>query len=131
MALRDPIAAYNAGSNVEAHLVCGLLQDEGIDAVVVEDHSPVGQGWVGFLAEIHKPQVWIERGDRERAMPVLADYDRRNTERSGAKSGSPAVAVCEMCGMTSEFPTAQIGTVQNCPHCQAYVDVEAETGARE
>ena len=133
MALRDPFAAYNASSNVEAHIVCGLLQDAGIAAMVIEDVSQVGVWLGGTVAEIHKPQVWIERADIERARPVLTDYDRRNAERRAAERGKreaapPIEVVCEECGKRSEFPSAQKGTVQNCPHCRAYVDVGDEVG---
>ena len=133
MALRDPFAAYNAGSNVEAHLVCGLLQDAGIPAMVIEDVSQVGVWLGGMVAEIHKPQVWIERADIERARPVLTDYERRNAERSaaertGREAGPPVEVVCEECGKRSEFPAAQKGTTQNCPHCRAYVDVGDDVG---
>jgi hypothetical protein len=133
MTLRDPFAAYNAGSNVEAHLVCGLLQDAGIPAVVIEDVSQVGVWLGGMVAEIHKPQVWIERADIERARPVLTDYDRRNADRQAAERGTgeagpPVVVVCEECGKRSEFPAAQTGTVQSCPHCRAYVDVGDDSG---
>jgi hypothetical protein len=133
MSLRDPFAAYNAASNLEAHLVCGLLQDAGIQAVVIEDVSQVGVWLGGTVAEIHKPQVWIERADIERARPVLTDYERRNAERRAAEraeraAGPPVEVVCEECGKRSEFPAAQNGTTQNCPHCGAYVDVGDEVG---
>ena len=134
MSLRDPFAAYNAGSNVEAHFVCGLLVDAGVEAVVVEDLSQVGVWAGGLVAEIHKPQVWIERADIERARPVLTEYERRAAarrlaERGGAgAAGPPVEVVCEECGKRSTFPAAQKGTVQNCPHCRAYVDVEEEDG---
>jgi Putative prokaryotic signal transducing protein len=131
MVLRDPFAAYNAGSNVEAHIVCGLLLDAGITAMVIEDVSQAGVWLGGTVAEIHKPQVWIERADIERARPVLTDYDQRNAERRAAErgereAGPPVEVVCEECGKRSEFPAAQTGTVQNCPHCRAYVDVGDE-----
>jgi hypothetical protein len=131
MALRDPFAAYNAGSNVEAHLVSGLLQDAGIQAVVIEDVSQVGVWMGGTISELHKPQVWVERADIERARPVLEEYDRRSAERSLAKldgDGSPIEVECEKCGKRSEFPASQLGSVQNCPHCLAYVDVGDEVG---
>jgi hypothetical protein len=131
MSLHDPFAAYNAASNLEAHFVCGLLQDAGIQAVVIEDVSQVGVWLGGTVAEIHKPQVWIERADIERARPVLTDYERRNAERRVAErveraAGPPVEVVCEECGKRSEFPAAQKGTTQNCPHCWAYVDVGDE-----
>jgi hypothetical protein len=134
MALKDPFAAYNAGSNVEAHMVCGLLQDAGIEAMVIEDVSQVGVWLGGTVAEIHKPQVWIERADIERARPVLTDYDRRATERraaekdAGGSAGPPIQVVCEECGKRSEFPANQKGSVQSCPHCRAYVDVGDDVG---
>lgn len=132
MTLRDPFAAYNAASNVEAHLVCELLQDADIQALVIEDVSQVGVWMFGTLSEIHKPQVWIERADTERARPVLVEYERRNAERraagSGAPAGPPVEVLCDECGKRSEFPAAQLGTTQNCPHCQAYVDVGDDPG---
>ena len=123
MAFREPFAAYNAASNVEAQIVCNLLLDEGIEAVVIEDVSAVGWGWAGPLAEVHKPQVWIERADIDRAKPVLDEYERLETERRKPATGEPIDVVCEECGKRSSFPTSQKGSVQNCPHCKAYVDV--------
>lgn len=134
MALRDPFAAYNAGSNIEAHLVCGLLVDAGIEAVVIEDVSQVGVWVGGTIGELHKPQVWIERADIEPARTVLTEYERRAAERRAAErdtagsAGPPVKVVCEECGKASEFPAAQRGTVQSCPHCRAYVDVGDEVG---
>ncbi len=123
MPLRDPFAAYNASSNLEAHMVCGLLQDAGIEAMAIEDNSQAGLWVGGTLAEIHKPQVWIERSDIERASAILTDYDRRSTERLSGKQGLAVDVVCEKCGKQSTFPAVQSGTVQNCPHCRAYIDV--------
>ncbi len=89
MALRDPFAAYTAGSNVEAYLVCGLLQDEGIQAAVIEDVSQVGV-WLGGLAsQLHKPQVWIERADIEQARPVIEEHERAQ-RRAPSRGEGPA-----------------------------------------
>lgn len=38
---------------------------------------------------------------------------------------------CEECGKASSFPAAQRGTVQDCPHCGASVDVEADVFSGE
>lgn len=138
MPLRDPFAAYDAGDNLEAHLVCGLLRDAGIEATVVEDVSQAGVSAWGLLAGIHKPQVWIERDEIERARPVLTEYERRNADRraaeraaagrSGGEEDWPIDVPCEECGTRSEFPAALRGTVQSCPRCRAFVDVENEAG---
>lgn len=127
MALRDPFAAYNAGTNIEAHLVCRMLNEAGIEAAVIEDISAAGIEWVGLLSEIHKPQVWIERADIERAKPILDEYEQRAAERRKTESdGEPIDVTCEECGQTSEYPATQKGSVQSCSHCGAYVDVGDE-----
>lgn len=124
MTFTDPLAAYNAASNLEAHLVCRLLNDAGVPATVVEDVSQVGVWLGGFISEIHKPQVWIERADAGRAKPVLDEYERRAAERRRTDAAGPPIAVtCERCGKTSEFPASARGTVEICPHCGGYVDV--------
>src|SRR6187200_2178746 len=80
MALRDPVAVYNAASNVEAHLVQNALVSGGVEAHVTEDVSQVGTWAFGLIPELHKPQVWVERADIARAKPILEGYERRSAE---------------------------------------------------
>ncbi len=119
MALRDPFAAYNAANNLEAHLVCNLLNDAGIEAYVIEDLSQVGVWLGGLIPEIHKPQVWIERADVERAKPFLEDYERRAEERRRELANAPPVeVVCEECGKTSPVPGQSKGVHPGLPPLQ-------------
>lgn len=67
MALRDPVAAYTAASNLEAHLICNLLIEAGVPAVAVDDVSQVGTWMFGLVSQFHKPQIWVERDDVARA----------------------------------------------------------------
>ena len=53
MALQDPVAIYDAANDVDAHLLCNLLNEAGVEAYVTEDDAQVGQ----FL----RPQVWVDR----------------------------------------------------------------------
>ena len=128
MTLNDPVAVYDAATNVEAHLVRTLLVEEGIDAQVVEDLSTGGLWMFGLLPGIHKPQVWVQRADLQRAQPLLVEYERQEAERQAAhqqaaRTGEPIKVTCEDCGQASMFPAEHQGTVQECPHCGAYVDV--------
>lgn len=128
MAFHDPFAAYNAGTNFEAHLIREMLAEAGIEAVVIEDTAQVAMGWAGPLAELYKSQVWIERAAIEQAGPLLATYDKRNAERAAAyqgelEAGPPVEVLCEKCGKSSSFPASKKGRVERCPHCRAYVDV--------
>jgi hypothetical protein len=128
MPLQDPVAVYNAASNVEAIQVCNALVAAGIEAHITEDHSAVGFSVYGRLAEIHKPQVWVARADIERARPVLIEYERRAAELQPQEVGigEPIEVVCD-CGQTTRFPATQRGSVQECPACGAFLDVgEAE-----
>jgi DNA-directed RNA polymerase subunit RPC12/RpoP len=129
MPLRDPVAIYVPASNMEAHLICEALHNAGIDAHAVEDVSQVGTWMFGLVSQIHKPQVWVERADVKAAKPILEEYERRakvNRDAKNAKRGSPDMieVVCEECGRSSRFPIEQEGSVQDCPHCGAYIDVE-------
>jgi hypothetical protein len=128
MALRDPVAVYNAANNLEAHFVCEALAAAGVEAYPTEDVSQIGT-WVGGLVpELHKPQVWVEREDVARAVPVLEDFERRKAElqsEGGGDAGPPIEVVCEECGSQSLFPAEQRGSVQQCPHCGEYLDVGA------
>jgi hypothetical protein len=129
MALRDPVAVYNAANNLEAHFIRNALLSSGIDAFVTEDVSQVGTWVFGLIPEIHKPQVWVERTDIERAKPILEDYERRCAQRRNAdtdaatEEGSPIEVACEACGRHTTFSASQRGSVQQCPNCGAYVDV--------
>lgn len=129
MPLSDPVAVYNAANNWEAHVVCNLLIDAGIEASVTEDVSPVGVCGIGLLSEIHKPQVWADRSEIDRVKPILDDYEQRQRKQQAVDakklvSGDGSIkAVCEECGRSSKFPAEQDGSVQDCPHCGAFMDV--------
>ena len=125
MPMRDPVAVYNAATNVEAHLVCNALSQSEIHATVIEDVSTAGLWMFGLLPEIHKPQVWVERRDVDQAKAVLEAYERQAaTQRDTLAAGDPIYVTCEDCGKRSSYPPSQRGTVQDCPHCHAYVDVD-------
>jgi hypothetical protein len=134
MPLRDPIAVYNAASNLEAIFLRDALIAAGVNAFVIEDVSQIGTWLGGLIPEIHKPQVWVERTDTERAKPVLDDFERRSNElrEPEAEGGAPGAVIeviCEECRRPASFPAAQRGSVQQCPQCRAYVDVGGEVQA--
>jgi hypothetical protein len=131
LALRDPIAVYDAATNVEAQLIKLALNEAGVEAFAAEDVSTAGIWMFGTLPGINKPQVWISSEDRDRALAVLQEYERGNAERYRAAGqrkrhlGPEIEVLCEDCGRTAKFPSSQHGSIQDCPHCGAYVDVVA------
>lgn len=129
MGLQDPVAVYNAASNHEAQLVCIHLNEAGVEAYVTEDISLVGVWVFGLLPEIHKPQVWVDRSAIEQAKLFLEEFERKlRAQLASDANASPLDAeevdsFCEECGRNSFFPASQQGSVQDCPHCGAYMDV--------
>ncbi len=124
MELTDPIVAYTAAGNLEAHLVVDLLSANGVNAHVVEDISGLSLSLFGTISQVHKPQVFIERSDTEKAAELLREFDAKKHERLQQLADAPPLtAECGECGTKSEFPASQDGTVQNCPKCFAFMDV--------
>jgi hypothetical protein len=129
MGLQDPVAVYNATSNHEAQLVCIHLNEAGVEAYVTEDLSFVGVWALGFLPEINKPQVWVDRSAIEQTKPLLEEFEneirkRLALEDNASQSDIAEVeAFCEECGQGSFFPATQLGSIQDCPQCGAYMDI--------
>ena len=124
MALRDPVAVYNAANNMEAHTVRSLLVDAGIEAFVTEDVSTVGVWMFGLISEIHKPQVWIDRSNIEQAVPHINEYECRLKERadmddeneSVAAPGKKSEVFCYHCGEAIDSDES------TCPECGKTLD---------
>ncbi len=129
MALQNPVAVYNAGTNLEAHVLKLRLADAGIEAFVSEDLSTIGVWPVGTLPGIHKPQIWVSKSDAERARPILATHESEAAERNRASEqtaldvGPPIEVVCDECQAKSVFPANLRGTIQDCPACGEYLDI--------
>jgi hypothetical protein len=130
MALQNPVAIFTASSNVRARSLCHVLAQSGVEAHVIEDFSGVGLWVGGTIPGIHGPQVWVDRADAERAASILKEHERREEElRADLSSTTEAErvqSVCEECGQITAFPASQLGSVQECSQCGAFVDVVAE-----
>jgi hypothetical protein len=127
MALKDPIAIFTASSNIRAHALCHVLEQSGIEAHVAEDYSLVGLWVGGTIPGIHSPKVWVDRADAERAAAIIQQDELRQRElQSNPQAHGEVVQVqslCDECGKVASFPAVQRGSVQECPHCGAYLDV--------
>ena len=72
---------YTARDEMDANFVQGLLQREGIQAVV--QGQSLGSAWGTLpLSAESLPTVWVEDGDVARAAPVIEAY--RQTDRANA-----------------------------------------------
>jgi hypothetical protein len=122
--LKNPIVAYVAEGNLEAHAVVDWLKSNGVDAYAVEDNSGASLWAFGRISQFHKPKVWIDRPDKDKATNLLDQFEQRKRARQDEMNASPRItSKCEECAETSEFPASQNGTTQNCPKCHAFMDV--------
>jgi len=124
MDLKDPVVVYTAASNLEAHVIVDMLTNNGISAHAVEDQSAVSLWQLGTISQFHKPKVWVDRSRAKDAAELIAEFeDKRNDRRQPATSDETISSQCEECMQASDFPAAQNGTTQDCPHCGAFMDV--------
>lgn len=122
--LTNPVVAYTANGNLEAHSVVTWLRANGVRSHAVEDNSGVSLFAFGTISQFHKPQVFVNKKDLERAGELLRQFEEQRDQRRAEQDNSPPIeSECEECGETSEFPASQDGTTQNCPKCNAFMDV--------
>lgn len=122
MGLVDPVKVYAGTSNVEAQMIYRLLQSAGVEAFAGEDISPAGIWMGGTIPGVFDAGVYVSRADAEQAIALIRQHERLEAVRCGAQ-GTEVETTCDECGKTATFPAVQRGTVQNCPHCGAYLDV--------
>jgi Putative prokaryotic signal transducing protein len=133
MALQEPVAVYSAKTNTEAMMLCYTLKQEGIEANLMEDLSSIGLGEGGTPPNIHLLKVWVDKSDESRAAEILQNYEKsvfdHLPERTAGVADETLVqAVCEGCGKASMFSGKILGSVQECPFCGDFMDVESAEG---
>lgn len=95
------IKVYTADNPVDAHLLKGLLEGEGIEAEVRGEFLWGCRGEIPLLPET-SPSVWvIDDADRERAGEIIAVFIRHveMDRKAGRDDGGWA---CPACGAPNE-----------------------------
>lgn len=124
MGFKDPLKIYTAATNIDAHMIVLMLETNGIAAFAEEDQSGVSLFSFGTLSQFHQPNVWIEKSAAQAAAELICGFEERRQKRDNPGVGNSQIQVeCEECGKVSSFSDNLNGTVQDCPHCHAYVDV--------
>lgn len=124
MEFKQPVMLYTAATNVEAHVIVEMLHANGIPAHAVEDQSGVSLWMFGTISQFHQPNVWVDKSTAEKAAQLVRQFEDDKRERANPVAGIGETHVeCEECGKTTTFPDTLNGTMQDCSHCSAYVDV--------
>lgn len=126
---RDPRCVFVANTMAAAVVTAAWLTEQGIAAEVMDLMTLGGlEGLTAWAPGISARglEVWVlDPTKAPEARRLLAEHAAAQARRvEEAKEGSDLEVVCEECGQTSVSPAAQRGTVQDCPHCGEYLDVE-------
>src|SRR5262245_53566295 len=125
MSERDLVEVYRAKNNLQASLLAQTLNEIGIQALVQEgaDRSGATES-LGTVFWSDAPRIMVSTDQAEFARQLLLGWEeQKRQEEARAADGSPIDLMCEACGKITSFPASQRGSVQNCTHCHAYVDV--------
>lgn len=97
---------YRAAHPAQAHLLRGLLESEGIEAVVIGEFGYNVRGEAPMTVETLPRVCVVNEGDAERARALAVSFD------TGGPGGSAAASwTCPQCGETVE---AQFGECWKC-----------------
>ena len=102
---------YTARDSMDAHFMKGLLEQEGINAVVQGEALQETWGDLPLTSE-SLPSVWVPDQDVDKALPIIDEYKRR--DEADAATGEPPARptwACPNCGQRVEEQFTQ------CWHC--------------
>jgi hypothetical protein len=94
---------HTGRDEMDAHFVKGLLEQEGIEAVVTGENLEATWSTLP-LSDKSLPGVWVREEDEERAMLLVSDYeqvDRVNAEPAVEDAPRPTWK-CSNCGEAVE-----------------------------
>jgi len=128
---RDPRVVHVAPDLRIAGVLAAWFGEKGFPCeVVAPEHPAEPPDGIGLEAA-PAPGVEVRVLDvdqAQKAKEALAEAVEVDTalrqlrERRAARTGTVS-ATCEECGAASEWPAADMGSTQECPHCARYMDV--------
>ena len=113
MSDQEPVCAYVAETNSDAHLIATFLNDHGIKAHAIEDNSPAGMFALGTLPEIYRPKVLVDPASLDAAVEIISRY-----EKGKLQAVSPGV-FCYHCGAECQ------SAAEECESCGKALDLDA------
>jgi len=122
---REQCCVFVGESFAEAETVAAFLNSEGVPASVIDPSAVGGMEGLSLMAGASAGglEVWVRNPTAAPyARQLLADHVSELHTSRERQTGLIQVD-CEECGAMVKFPAEKAGTVQECPNCQAYLDV--------
>jgi ribosomal protein S27E len=126
MATHVPQMVYSSGDLAEVNALAIWLAGQGIDARVLGEDSAMGiEAALAFAPDLgfRGVQIWVQNPDDVARAVELIAAKRAELARRAEGRDEIILVTCEECGEETRFTGESAGSVQNCPHCQAFVDV--------
>jgi hypothetical protein len=130
---RDPKCVCVTADMGQAEVVADWLRQQGIGAQVMNQATLGGllglTPYAGAGVSSAGVEVWVEDpAQAEEAKRLLAEQmEQASARKKKAEADpTPVEVVCEDCGRATTYPGKDRGTVQNCGHCESYVDVPGD-----
>ncbi len=101
----------------EAEIVISWLEENGIDATVLDRNNP-GPLAFGLTDREGYPVLVTQDANAKKATLLLEEHDK---QKAAIKSEFREIT-CDKCGMQSQFDIAR-GAVQSCDNCGAFLDI--------
>jgi hypothetical protein len=123
----DPRCVYVADTLMEAELAASWLDQQGIVSEVMNQSGMGGlPSWASRGASSRGLEIWVKNAvDAAKARELLEQHEELRAARAArANTQGSLLVTCEDCGEACSFPASARGSVQHCPHCDSYLDVE-------
>jgi ssDNA-binding Zn-finger/Zn-ribbon topoisomerase 1 len=114
----DLICVRRTGTVEEAHILAAWLNEQEIEAVVMDRSNP---GAMAFGLTDPEGFAICVRGEpaAAKARSILEKHEQKGS----TGKDQPVAVTCPECKTRSTFPGTARGRVQSCPSCGSYLDV--------
>lgn len=124
MDFKDPVKIYSTNNNLEATMLADFLVENGVNAFAEMDDSGI-LALVGAAFESEHCGVWIDKSQTEEAQQLIRQFEeKKHRHLKTDEVGTVITVQCDACGKSISFPASSRGTIEECPECGEYLDVE-------
>ena len=124
-----PICIRKASTIEEAEVIVAWLEDQGIQAQIPDRDNP---GVFAFgVTDVEGVEIFVADEEMaERARTLLIEHGKQHDQAADQDTAGTAIEVtCGECSHVASFHPDKAGSVQQCPGCNAYLDVPGESGS--
>ncbi len=131
---RDARCVYIGDNFAQAEVVALWLSEQGVPAKVMNGATMGGLDGLTWMSSSgvspRGVEVWVSNDAQiAQAKELVTEHQAVLDLKALRTADAPETieVVCEDCGRSTKFSGKESGSVQNCVHCGAYMDLFADT----